>query len=205
MRIRTIALTSSALLTALLLAGCAQTDDTGGMPGMDHGTSPMTPSQTAGDVNPADEMFLTMMIPHHEQAIEMADLVLGKDNVDPRVIELAQQITDAQGPEIEAMKSWLDGWGMPYDDSGAPGGMEGMDHGDGMMSEDDLAALGSASGPDASRLFLEGMILHHEGAVDMARTVLDNGKNAEVAELAQQIIDGQAAEIATMQALLSEL
>ncbi len=206
MRLRTIALASGALLTAtLLLAGCAQNDTGGGMPGMDHGTTPMTtPSASIGDFNSADEMFVTGMITHHEQAIQMADLLLGKDGVDTRVVDLAEQIKDAQGPEIETMTSWLAEWGIPYDDSMSEG-MGGMDHGGGMMSEADMTALESATGADATRLFLEGMIGHHQGAVQMAQSVIDNGQNPVVADLAQTIIDGQTAEIATMQDILGTL
>lgn len=209
MRFRTIALTSSALAAALLLAGCAPTGD-GSMPGMDHGPGGMTsttptPSGQAS-FNAADEMFVTMMIPHHQQAIEMADQILSKDGIDPRVVTLAEQIKAAQGPEIQTMKGWLQDWGVPYDDStSGMGGMEGMDHGDGMMSEDDMAALDAATGVEATRLFLEGMIEHHQGAVDMARAVLNNGENPDVLALAQQIIDGQTAEITTMQGILATL
>jgi len=206
MRLRTIAPASGALITVtLLLAGCAQNDTDGGMPGMDHGTTPMTaPSAGIGDFNSADEMFVTGMIPHHEQAIQMADLLLGKDGVDPRVVDLAEQIKDAQGPEIETMTSWLAQWGIPYDDAMSEG-MGGMYHGDGMMSEADMTALESAPGADATRLFLEGMIVHHQGAVQMAQSVIDNGRNPSVADLAQTIIDGQTAEIATMQDILGTL
>jgi uncharacterized protein (DUF305 family) len=163
-----------------------------------------TPSASIGDFNSADEMFVTGMIPHHEQAIQMADLLLGKDGVDPRVVDLAEQIKDAQGPEIETMTSWLAEWGIPYDDS-MSSGMGGMDHGDGMMSEADMTALESATGADATRLFLEGMIGHHQGAVQMAQSVIDNGQNPTVADLAQTIIDGQTAEITTMQDILGTL
>lgn len=204
MRFRTTALASSALITTLLLAGCTQNNGTGGMPGMDHGSMPMTPSQSVGNFNSADEMFLMMMIPHHEQAIEMADVILGKDSVDRRVADLAQQIKDAQGPEIETMKSWLADWGMPYNNS-MSGGMGGMDHGGGMMSDEDMTALKAATGIDAARLFLEGMIGHHQGAVQMAQSAIDNGQNPDVASLAQQIIEGQTAEIATMQQILGTL
>lgn len=204
MRLRTTALASSALVTALLLAGCAQNNGTGGMPGMDHGSSPMPPSAGTADFNAADEMFVTMMIPHHEQAIEMADVILGKDGIDTRVIDLAQQIKDAQGPEIETMKSWLKEWGIPYDDS-MPGDTGGMNQGGGMMSDEDMAALDSAVGTDAARLFLEGMIEHHQGAIVMAQTELDNGENADALALAQTISDAQTAEIATMQGILGTL
>jgi uncharacterized protein (DUF305 family) len=201
MRIRKTVLASGALITALLLAGCAQNNGTGGMPGMDHGSSPMPTSANAVEFNAADEMFVTMMVPHHVQAIEMADLVLGKVGIDARVSELAQQIKDAQGPEIETMKSWLSAWGVPYVDA-QPGG---MNHGGGMMSDDDMAALESATGAEASRLFLEQMTQHHQGAIDMAQSELGAGQNADALALAQTITDAQTAEIATMQDMLGTL
>ena len=206
MRFRTLALTGGALATVLVIAGCAPTDGT--MPGMDHGPGGMSntapaPSQSADAFNAADQMFVTMMIPHHQQAIEMADQILVKDGIDERVVALAEQIKAAQDPEIQTMKGWLEEWGVPYDDSMS--GMDGMDHGSGMMSEDDMAALEAASGAEATRLFLEGMIAHHQGAVTMAEMVLDNGQDPDVAALAQQIIDGQTAEIATMQDILASL
>ena len=82
-----------------------------------------------------------------------------------------------------------------------------MDHdmGGGMMSEDDMAALDAATGVEATRLFLNGMIAHHQGAVTMAQSVLTDGQNPDVAALAQQIIDGQTAEITTMQDILASL
>lgn len=202
-RLRTIALTSSALLaTALVLAGCAPQDGT--MPGMDHGPGGMTATtEPAAEFNAADEMFVTMMIPHHQQAIEMADQILAKDGIDERVVSLAEQIKAAQDPEIQTMKGWLEEWGVPYDDSMS--GMDGMDMGGGMMSEDDMAALDAATGVEATRLFLNGMIAHHQGAVTMAQSVLTDGQNPDVAALAQQIIDGQTAEITTMQDILASL
>lgn len=211
MRFRILALSTAALAAALVLAGCAPTD--GSMPGMDHGPGGMTSGTPASSeqasFNSADEMFVTMMIPHHEQAIEMADQILAKDGIDERVVTLAEQIKAAQGPEIQTMKGWLEDWGIPSDDSmsdmGGMGGMGGMDHGDGMMSDDDMAALDAATGVEVTRLFLEGMVGHHQGAVTMAQMVLNNGENPDVAALAQQIIDGQTAEITTMQDILATL
>ena len=199
-RLRTIALTSSALLaTALVLAGCAPQDGT--MPGMDHGPGGMTATtEPAAEFNAADEMFVTMMIPHHQQAIDMADIVLAKTDVAPHVTALAQQIKDAQGPEIETMRGWLQDWGVDYDDS-----MGGMGHGDGMMSDDDMTALEDASGPEAGRLFLEQMIVHHQGAIEMAEMALESAQNPDVTALATQVIEDQTAEIATMQDLLATL
>lgn len=189
---------------ALALAGCTTTadDNSSGMPGMDHGgggsSSPSAVVQ--GEFNAADSMFAMMMIPHHEQAIEMSDTILSKSGVDQRVLDLAQQIKAAQAPEIELMQSWLDDWGMP-----SSGGMEGMDHGDGMMSEDDMAALEAAEGAEAARLYLEQMIEHHQGAIEMAQDELDDGANPGVLALAQRIITSQTAEIATMQELLTRV
>ncbi len=206
MRMRMLALASSALITTLVLAGCGQNNDPGGMPGMDHGSSSSSPSssESSADFNGADEMFVAMMIPHHQQAIEMADLILGKDGIDERVVTLAQQIKDAQGPEIETMQGWLQEWGLPSPDP-SMGGMDGMDHGGGMMSEEDMTALESATGVEATRLFLQGMIEHHNGAIMMAEMELSNGQNPDVLELAQQVIDGQKAEVTTMQEILHSL
>ena len=163
---------------------------------MDHGTASAGPARSAM----ADTMFTMMMIPHHEQAIEMSDLILAESDIDPRVTELAQQIKDAQAPEIELMKDWLDEWGLP-----SSGAMGAMDHGDGMMTEDDMAALEAAEGRAAALLFLEQMIEHHEGAIEMAQEELERGEDSDVRALAQQIIDSQTAEIAVMQELIEQI
>jgi uncharacterized protein (DUF305 family) len=190
------AATAAITLTALLaLAGCTGTAGNGGMdnmPGMGSSASP------AADVNNADMQFTMMMIPHHEQAVEMADMILAKDGIDERVITLAEQIKAAQGPEIELMESWLDDWGAPMGD------MDGMDHG-GMMSGADMQALEDATGVEASRLFLEQMIVHHEGAIDMAQAEVDSGENADVIALAEDIIASQTAEITAMEDILATL
>jgi uncharacterized protein (DUF305 family) len=182
MKKSTGAIASLSVALALVLAGCSTAAET--------------------DYNAADEMFVTGMIPHHEQALEMAEILLDKDGVDDRVVALAERIQAAQQPEIDLMNSWLDEWGVDSD----MGDMPGMDHGNGgMMSDDDMAALEAASGDDASVLFLEQMIEHHEGAIEMSEQEVDNGQNADAVELAQQIIDAQTAEIAEMQDLLDEL
>jgi len=200
MKFRTFELSSSALAITLVLIGCSTPP--GGMSGMDHTATPSPSSTAEGVFNNADETFVMGMIAHHEQAIAMSDLLLDKEGVDERVISLARDIKDAQGPEIDTMKDWLADWGIVTDDSG----MEGMDHsGGGMMSAEDMAALESASGAEASRLFLEQMTQHHQGAIDMAQQELDNGENPGALELAQTIIDAQTAEIATMQDILATL
>ncbi|MGV9194375.1 DUF305 domain-containing protein [Microbacterium sp. MC2] len=200
MKIRTLAIPAIALTAVLALAGCSDTGATGnGMPGMDHGNG--SSSAPAANANEADIMFATMMIEHHRQAIEMSDAVLTKEDVDPRVTTLAEDIKAAQQPEIDQLERWLEEWGAS--DSGM--GMDDMGHGDGMMTEDDMQALEAATGPEASRLFLEQMIEHHNGAITMAQEQVDNGQNPDAVALAQKIVDDQTAEIATMEDILASL
>ncbi|WP_242087539.1 DUF305 domain-containing protein [Microbacterium lacticum] len=203
MRIRTAATAALAVATALTLAGCAGGTGSGSesMPGMDHGGSSASPSVVMADFNDADVMFAQMMIPHHQQAVEMADMILAKDGIDAGVISLAEQIRAAQQPEIEQLEGWLEEWGADSDTES----MGGMDHGDGMMTDGDMQSLEAATGAEASRLFLEQMTMHHEGAITMAQEEVDNGQNADAVALAQTIIDTQTAEIATMQELLARL
>ncbi len=200
MNIRPAASAALAVAAALILVGCANTTDSGSMPGMNHEND--SSASAEADFNNADVMFAQMMIPHHEQAIEMADRLLAKDGSDPDVVTLAENIKAAQQPEIDQMEEWLQAWGA---DMGDMGGMDGMDHGDGMMGDDDMAALEDATGAEASRLFLEQMIEHHEGAIDMAQDEVDNGQNADAVDMAESIIDTQTAEIAQMGQLLTEL
>ena len=142
-------------------------------------------------------MFAQMMIPHHEQAIEMADMAL-ENTSNPTILELASEIKAAQDPEIEQMRGWLETAGAPEN------GMEmHMGHMSGMLSEEELDALRNARDAEFDRLFLEGMIEHHEGAIDMAEDVLEND-NEEVRALATAIIDAQTREIELMESLLAE-
>jgi uncharacterized protein (DUF305 family) len=136
-----------------------------------------------------DIMFAEMMIPHHQQAIEMSDLAL-QNSEDSEVRAMAQQIKDAQAPEIEEMKSW-----------GASSDAHMGHMLDGMLSGEEMDALRSARGAEFDRLFLEGMIKHHEGAIDMAEMVVDS-KNPDVSALAKAIIEAQRTEISTMKELL---
>ena len=138
-------------------------------------------------------MFAEMMIPHHEQAIEMSDIALSK-STNPEIIKLATEIKNAQEPEIQLMKSW----------EGVDASMHMGHTMMGMLDEQEIADLKSASGKDFDRLFLEGMIKHHEGAIDMAG-MIDDSKNQEVSDLGKAIIDAQSAEIKVMQELLKNL
>lgn len=195
MNTRTPILGGALLAAALILAGCS----TAGTAGADYGGHSASSSPQASETtfDDADVAFATAMIAHHRQAIEMSDALLAKDDVDPQVAALAERIKAAQAPEIETMEQWLASWGQEA-------GHGGMDHGGGMMSDDDMAALEAADGATASTLFLEQMIVHHEGAIDMARTELDEGSAPEALELADRIIRAQTAEISEMQGMLGE-
>ena len=176
------------------------------------------PTNSDGVHNDADVSFAQMMIPHHQQAIEMSDMLLGKQDIDPEVTTLANEIKNAQGPEIEQMQAWLQEWGVSSAPAPSAGDMPGHnmpghqmpgagDMGDmagshGMMSEADMAALQNAQGAAASRLFLEQMIVHHEGAITMAQQEIDNGQFAAAVEMARNIVSSQQAEITKMQELL---
>ena len=167
--------------------------------GMSNGDSP----SASDSFNMADIQFTAMMIPHHKQALEMSEMILAKSDIDPEVTELAQQIRDAQEPEIKQMKGWLKDWDV---NMGSMNGMSGMDHSmNGMMSEDDMQALEDASGTEASRLYLEGMTEHHEGAIEMADDEIADGKDPDVIALAKEIKTSQTAEIETMKTLLAGL
>jgi uncharacterized protein (DUF305 family) len=197
MKLHITALVASALTATLTLGGCSLP---GGMGGMYNDSTPSAADDSAdfdsADFNSADEMFVVMMIPHHEQALEMADLILAHDGIDERVVDLAERIKAAQQPEIDLMTGWLDAPGFDM------GNMGGMDHNEGMMSDDDMSALEAADGAAAVSLFLQLMIEHHEGAIDMAEQVLDNGTNVDVRGLAERIIESQTAEIVEMRGIL---
>ncbi|TFD02525.1 DUF305 domain-containing protein [Cryobacterium sinapicolor] len=195
--LRTSLITAAVLTTALTLSAC------GGTPAADApaagGSTGGSSTTESASANAADVDFAQMMIPHHEQAVEMSDNLLAKPGTDPRVVALATEIKAAQEPEITQLTDWLGEWGADT------GGMSDMDHGtDGMMSEADMMTLDEASGADGDQVFLELMIVHHKGAIAMAQTHQDEGSNADAQELSAAIIASQSAEIAVMTDLLTE-
>ena len=183
------------LAATLVLTACGNDGSTSGtaMDGMGGQTSSSSPAQAG---RPGDVMFSQMMVPHHEQAVEMADLALTNDSASTEVKSLAQQIKAAQDPEIATMNGWLKEWNAPVSAE--------MNHGgsDGMMSAEDMASLEKASGAEFDRLWLTMMVQHHQGAIEMAQGVLDTSSDTRVKTLASAIIEGQKKEITTMQGLL---
>ena len=215
---RTHVLSALAVASTLALAACGEatesrnTDATTSATSTATTTAETTETTTAtteadgeisADHNDADIMFAQMMIPHHQQAVEMSEVLLAKDDIPAEVVEFAQRVIDAQGPEIDRMNAMLEAWGQQP----VTGDMGEMDHGgmSGMMSEEDMTALEDAKGTEAARLYLEQMTAHHEGAVDMARDEVADGQNPQAIALAEQVIEDQEAEIAQMQQMLTDL
>ena len=211
------ALAASAFTIAFVLTGCAAATEPAASPSSSAGPTLSAPASTpspaasnaegarATGFNQDDVMFAMNMIAHHRQAIDMSDVLLAKSGVDDRVADLAERIRAAQQPEIEQMTTMLEGWGigMSDDASGTDHDMGGGEGG--MMSESDMELLEAAPGPEASRLFVEQMIMHHEGAVEMAEAEVGAGENADAVELAERIISDQSTEIAEMESLRDQL
>ncbi|MCX5394678.1 DUF305 domain-containing protein [Streptomyces sp. NBC_00094] len=218
---RKLTLVGAVAATGLLLSACGSDD---GMSGMDHGgtsaTASASPSPSAppsasvsvddaaaapGAFNDADVMFAQMMIPHHEQALEMAKLADGRAE-DPEVKKLVAAIEQAQDPEIRKMKAWLKGWGKPESAGHGAGNAGGSGHGmAGMMSEQDMKDLAAVKGKAFDRKFAELMIAHHDGAVAMAKVEQKDGRNTTAKQLADDVVRTQSTEIAELRKILDRL
>ena len=221
---RSLTIIAAALAALLTLTACNSSGNQAGTTTSSAGSANGSTSASASQAhNQADVTFAQHMIPHHQQAIQMSDIILGKQGIDPRVVQLANQIKAAQGPEIQQMQSWLSQWGQPTMPMmpnggmtpgspmpGMPGmpthstvpGMAGMS---GMMSEQDMEALQNAQGVDASKLYLTQMIQHHQGAITMAQDEIKSGQYPEAIALAHSSVTSQQQEINTMQSLLGSL
>lgn len=160
------------------------------------------------DHNAQDVNFARNMVPHHEQAVTMSDLALARA-ANPQVKDLATRIKAAQAPEINLMRGWLTSWDAGEADHGGhssdTGGMSmggGDDRMRGMVDGPTMMQLGAASGQEFDRLFLQSMIAHHQGAVEMAKIQLEDGRFEPAKQLANQVITSQEKEIAEMGQLL---
>lgn len=219
-------LSAGAVVAAALVAGCSNDKAADRTADMEMTNSATTSAAASAPVtseahNDADVMFAHHMIPHHQQAVEMSDVLLAKQGIDPRVTELATQIKGAQAPEIAQMQGWLKQWGNPpmpsmsqmpqqgHGDMGH-GNMGQGDMGDmpamqGMVSETDMTALRNAQGAEAAKLYLTHMIAHHEGAITMAQDEIKDGQYPAAVEMARTIVKTQQAEIDTMRQILGSL
>jgi uncharacterized protein (DUF305 family) len=156
------------------------------------------PADAGAQHNEADVRFAQMMIPHHQQALEMAEVALQRTQ-NTEVRALAEQIQSAQDPEITILSGFLESWGAAPADEG----MAGMDHSgmSGMMGQGEMDGLAGASGAAFDTMFLEMMIAHHEGAIAEAQRETAEGANAQAKDLAAQIVSGQTAELDQMRQL----
>ncbi|MEU9558319.1 DUF305 domain-containing protein [Streptomyces fumanus] len=197
------ALVASAGAASLVLAACGSND--GASAGHDgHGSSSsasVSAAASQGEHNAADIAFAKGMIPHHRQAVQMADLAPGRAE-SAEVKKLASEIKKAQDPEIETLSGWLTSWGEEVPAEGA------MDHSmhdmGGMTTDEDMDSLKKASGKAFDTAFLEMMIKHHEGAVEMAKTEKADGSFPDAKKMADAIITSQTAEISRMNSLLGK-
>lgn len=187
-----------ALVASLALSACGGGDDSepaAAGSGVAEGS--------AEDFNDADVIFAQSMIPHHEQAVEMAEIALDPTvGAGPEVIDLARRIQAAQDPEIQTMTAWLEEWGEPVQMDLSEG--HDMSSMEGMMSAEDMDALAAARSTDFDRMWAEMMIAHHEGAISMAEDVQADGVNPDVNALAGEIIEAQSLEIDELRQLLEQ-
>jgi uncharacterized protein (DUF305 family) len=199
---RRAALTATALTAALMLSACGNGSDSASS-GDSSASSSASADATTGAHNAQDVSFAQGMIPHHQQALEMAELATGRAS-SAKVKDLASRIEKAQDPEIQTMNGWLKSWGedmsssMPGMDDSAHSGMPGM------MDSTHMDMLKKASGTDFDTMFLTMMIEHHRGAVDMATTEKNKGKNGSATAMADDIITAQTGEITEMNKLLGK-
>ncbi len=195
----------TALVAGIVLVACGN-----------NATTPGTAESAPTDHNTADVSFAQNMIPHHRQAIQMADLAATRAS-DPRVKELATRIRAAQDPEITTMTGWLKAWGEPTAATGSdamghgpmsmghgPADTDGASPGTGTMPGADMTGLTGIRGTAFDRMFLRMMIEHHEGAVSMAGTEIREGMYGPAREMAQNIQTGQTAEIQAMNTMLQQ-
>jgi uncharacterized protein (DUF305 family) len=207
----------AAVPTAVLLSACtspASDEHANHQQGSE--SSQSSPAEQPAGFNDKDVDFATNMIPHHQQAVEMAAMVPDR-STNPAVLKLAADISAAQGPEIETLKVFLVQWkegtatnpeapatsGSPDspDSHGGHGGMDPMQM-QGMIDAAAIANLASLKGPEFDKLWMQSMISHHEGAIEMANAEIAGGVNVDAKNLAQQIVTAQQAEINQMKQML---
>lgn len=189
---------TAAFAAALALSACGGGDDPTISSGSDGGSAQASPvAGIDAEHNDADIMFIAMMKPHHEGALEMAKLADTRAE-SPAVRALADKIMAAQDPEIEMMNKMAAAWGVDLESEAAENG-----GGHSMSSGDDTEALEPLTGKEFDREFLTRMIAHHEGAIEMAETELAEGVNPQATQMAADITESQAAEIEEMTSLLA--
>ncbi|MFG2755556.1 DUF305 domain-containing protein [Streptomyces wuyuanensis] len=195
---RTVAL-AAAGAAAFVLAACGGSETSSGHGGHAAATPSTAASAPLGRHNAADVAFAKGMVPHHRQAVEMAELAAARAE-SAEVRKLAEDIRKAQDPEIRTLSGWLSSWG---EDVPAASGADHAAHGaEGMMSPREMARLEKSSGKAFDTAFMELMIEHHEGAVAMAEAERAGGAHPAAKRMAGDIITAQTGEISLMRKLL---
>ncbi|MDT5279154.1 MAG: hypothetical protein QOJ20_349 [Mycobacterium sp.] len=192
-----VAAVLAAVAAALFLSSCSS-PASDGHTGEEHSDEPVITGQPAG-YNADDVAFATNMIPHHQQAVELSAMVPDRSTND-QLVALAKQISAAQQPEINVMKVFLVQWNENPDTNSGHSG-----HGStkqGMVDEATMTKLTSLNGAEFDRLWLESMISHHLGAIEMAKAEIANGDNEDAKTLATNIVATQEAEIGQMKQML---
>ena len=194
---RRVAAALAAATAALFLSSCGS-PASDGHAGHEHADEPVITGQPAG-YNADDVVFATNMIPHHQQAVDLSAMVPDR-STNAGLVALAQQISAAQQPEINVMKVFLVQWNENPDTNSGHSG-----HGNtmaGMVDEATMTKLTSLNGAEFDRLWLESMISHHQGAIEMAKAEIANGDNVDAKTLATNIVTTQEAEIGQMKQML---
>lgn len=202
---RRLAATTAILALTATLAACSTGEEpTAESPAALESSSSEEAEETT-EHNAADVEFAQMMIVHHQGALEMAELAVERASTE-EVRTLAERIAAAQGPEIELMSGWLETWDEELPAEAEHGGMDhgGMDM-DGMDQEEAMTTLAGLEGVEFDRKFLELMVAHHRGAIEMAQTQIGEGADSDALALARTIRDDQNTEITEMENLLRSL
>jgi uncharacterized protein (DUF305 family) len=185
------------LLAVIFGISINKNNDDGFMEMHDNGSMGMHYNSGAARYTGADVMFLQMMIPHHQQAIDISNVAL-KTSKDPELLALAKTIIKAQSAEIIQMQSWLNN---SNSNSGMGHSMDGMG---GMLDDAELSALSAATGKTFDSLWLKGMIGHHDGAIHMT-TMIQDATNSEIKTFGENVVKDQSAQIVQMKAMLKRI
>ena len=193
MRQQLLRMSAAAVMATVTLSACSSSA---------HQAATGSPSASSALAhNSTDVTFAQNMTPCHTQAIQMSEIILAKQGLDPRVVQVANQIKAAEGPDIQGMQSWLSQWQQPMTPSSAAGmpAMQGMT---GMASPEQMTALQNAVGADASKQFLTMMIQNHQHAIMLAQSEIDSGQYRPAVAMAHSIATAEQQEVNTMQGIL---
>jgi uncharacterized protein (DUF305 family) len=193
MRQQLLRMSAAAVMAAVTLSACSSSA---------HQAATGSPSTSSAQAhNSTDVTFAQNMTPCHKQAIQMSEIILTKQGLDPRVVQVANQIKAAEGPDVEGMQSWLSQWQQPMTPSSAAG-MPAMQRMTGMASPEQMTALQNAVGSDASKQFLTMMIQNHQHAIMLAQSEIDFGQYPPAVAMAHSIATAEQQEVNTMQGIL---